>query len=80
VFAVSFLPQFLPRHGPLVPTLVTLAGIQVLIDSAWTGGLVLLADRVRGLWGRAGVRVWLERSLGAVLIAIGLDLALDRRG
>jgi threonine/homoserine/homoserine lactone efflux protein len=80
VFAVSFLPQFLPRYGPLVPTLVTLAGIQVLIDSAWTGGLVLLADHVRGLWRRAGVRVRLERSLGAVLIAVGLDLAIDRRG
>jgi threonine/homoserine/homoserine lactone efflux protein len=79
MFAVSFLPQFFPRNGPLVPTLVILAGIQVLVDSAWTGGLVLLADRVRGVWRRAAVRVWLERSLGAILVALGLDLAIDRQ-
>lgn len=78
VFAVSFLPQFFPRNGPLLPTLMTLACVQVLIDSVWTGGLVLLADRVRGKWHRATVRMWLERSLGAILVALGLNLAIDR--
>jgi threonine/homoserine/homoserine lactone efflux protein len=66
VFAISFLPQFLPRSGPLIPALVTLAGIQVLVDSAWTAGLVLLADRIGAIWRRAAVRHRVERALGAV--------------
>jgi threonine/homoserine/homoserine lactone efflux protein len=79
VFAISFFPQFLPRGGPLVPTLVALASIQVVVDSAWTAGLVLLAGRVGALWRRAAVRERLQRTLGAILIALGLELAVDTR-
>jgi threonine/homoserine/homoserine lactone efflux protein len=62
-----------------VPTLLVLAGIQVLVDSAWTAGLVLLAGRVGAVWRRVAVRERLERALGAILVALGLDLAIDRR-
>lgn len=78
VFAISLFPQFLPRSGPLVPTLVALATIQVLIDSAWSAGLVLLAGRAGAVWRSIAVRQRLERALGAILIALGLELALDR--
>jgi threonine/homoserine/homoserine lactone efflux protein len=78
VFAISFLPQFLPRSGPIVPTLVALATIQVLIDSAWSAGLVLLAGHVGTVWRRVAVRERLERALGTILIALGLELAVDR--
>ena len=77
VFAISFFPQFLPRSGPLLPALVVLAGIQVLVDSAWTAGLVLVAGRVGAAWRRVAVRERLERILGAILIALGLELAVD---
>jgi threonine/homoserine/homoserine lactone efflux protein len=79
VFAISFFPQFLPASGPLVPTLVALASIQVLVDSAWTAGLVLLAGRAGAVWRRVAVRQRLERTLGAILIALGLELAVDRQ-
>ncbi|SRR6266540_368754 len=79
VFAISFLPQFLPRSGPLVPTLVALASIQVLVDSAWTAGLVLLAGRAGAVWRRAAVFERLERALGTILIALGPELAVDTR-
>jgi threonine/homoserine/homoserine lactone efflux protein len=78
VFAISLFPQFLPRSGPLVPTLVALATLQVLIDSAWSAGLVLLAGRAGAVWRSIAVRQRLERALGAILIALGLELALDR--
>lgn len=78
VFAISLFPQFLPRSGPLVPTVVALATIQVLIDSAWSAGLVLLAGRAGAVWRSIAVRQRLERALGAILIALGLELALDR--
>jgi threonine/homoserine/homoserine lactone efflux protein len=79
VFAISFFPQFLPRSGPLIPTLVVLAGIQVLVDSAWTTGLVLLASRAAAVWRRVAVHQRLERALGAILVALGVELAVDRR-
>jgi threonine/homoserine/homoserine lactone efflux protein len=79
VFAVSFLPQFLPPSGPLVPTLVALASIQVLVDSAWTTGLVLAAGRASAVWRRVAVRERLERALGLILVALGLELAVDQR-
>ena len=58
---------------------VPLASIQVLVDTAWTAGLVLLAGQIGAVWHRAAVRQRIERVLGAILIALGLGLALDRQ-
>jgi threonine/homoserine/homoserine lactone efflux protein len=79
VFAISFFPRFLPRSGPFVPTVLVLAGIQVLVDSTWTAGLVLLAGRAGAVLRRAAIRKRLERALGAILVALGLELAIDHR-
>jgi threonine/homoserine/homoserine lactone efflux protein len=79
VFAISFFPHFLPRSGPFAPTLVALASIQVLVDGAWTTGLVLLAGRASAAWRHAAVRERLERALGSILITLGLELAVDPR-
>jgi threonine/homoserine/homoserine lactone efflux protein len=79
VFAITFLPQFLPRSGPLLPTVIVLASIQVIIDTAWCVGLVLLAERARGWLSRGAIRQRMERALGAVLVALGLELAIETR-
>jgi threonine/homoserine/homoserine lactone efflux protein len=79
MFAISFFPHFLPRSGPVLPALMALASIQVLVDTAWTAGLVLLAGQIGAVWHRAAVRQRIERVLGAILIALGLGLALDRQ-
>jgi threonine/homoserine/homoserine lactone efflux protein len=42
-------------------------------------GLVPLAGRAGAMWRRAAVRARLERTLGAILIALGLELAVDRQ-
>src|SRR5262249_8843903 len=47
VFAFSFFPQFLPRHGTVFATSVVLAVIQLVIDTTYCAGIVLLAVRVR---------------------------------
>lgn len=78
VFAVTFFPQFLPRTGPVLPTVVVLATIQVTLDTMWCAGVVLAADRA-GTWlRRRRVRARLERALGAVLIALGIELAVAK--
>jgi threonine/homoserine/homoserine lactone efflux protein len=70
VFAVSFLPQFVPSGNPAA--LVALALLWVLVDTLWyliiATMLVKIIDRVRGL----------ERLSGIILIGLGVKLALDR--
>ncbi len=79
VFAISFFPQFLPPHGPLLEVVLALAVIQVTLDTVWCVGIVLLADRARPLLRRAAIRRRIERVLGAVLVALGIELAIDTR-
>jgi threonine/homoserine/homoserine lactone efflux protein len=79
VFAISFFPQFLPRHGPLLEVVLALALIQVTLDTVWCVGIVLLADRARPLLQRITIRRRIERLLGAVLVALGIERAIDTR-
>src|SRR5262249_32595406 len=79
VFAITFFPQFLPHTGPLLPTVIVLATIQVILDTAWCAGLVLLAGRARASLSRVAVRRRIERTLGMLLIALGVELAADTR-
>jgi threonine/homoserine/homoserine lactone efflux protein len=79
VFAFSFFPQFLPRHGAVFATSVVLALIQVVIDTTYCAVLVLLAARVRPWLSRIVVRRHLERILGTILVALGVQLAAESR-
>jgi threonine/homoserine/homoserine lactone efflux protein len=79
VFAFSFFPQFLPRHGPVFGTTVALASVQLVLDTTYCVGIVLLASRARRWLSRAAIRRRLERILGATLIALGIDLAAASR-
>ena len=77
VFAVSFLPQFLPRHGAVLPTVLVLITIQVTLDTLYCSGIVLLADRARRFLGRGTIRRRIERGLGLVLVGLGFEFALE---
>jgi threonine/homoserine/homoserine lactone efflux protein len=75
VFAVSFLPQFVsPGAGRHV--LLTLAAVWVVIDTVWYLIIASLLTRVVGWLRRHSGK--LERLSGAVLIGLGIRLALDR--
>lgn len=77
VFAVSFLPQFVPHGAPVLPTLLLFSVTWAVIDLVWYLPLVWLAGRARAVFQRPAVRRRLERISGAVLVALGLRLALD---
>jgi threonine/homoserine/homoserine lactone efflux protein len=77
VFAISFLPQFLPHHGPLLPTVLILCLIQVTLDTLYCAGVVLVADRARGFLERGAIRRRIERGLGLVLVGLGCEFALQ---
>ncbi|MEV6066874.1 LysE family translocator [Nocardia sp. NPDC052001] len=79
VFGLTILPQFLPSTGPVLPTVIILAAIQLVIDTLWCVGIVLAADRA-GTWLRRNeIRQRVERALAAVLIGLGVGLAADAR-
>jgi threonine/homoserine/homoserine lactone efflux protein len=78
-FGIVVLPQFLPSSGPVLPTLLVLAAIQLVIDTAWCAGVVLAADRAREMLSRTHIRRRIERVMAAILMAMGLGLAADAR-
>ena len=80
VFAFTFFPQFLPRHGPVLGEAVILAAIQVVvIDAPYCAMIVLLAARASNWLSRAAIRRRMERILGATLVCLGIDLAAAAR-
>lgn len=79
VFAFSFFPLFLPASGPVFPTTVALAVVQVVVDGTYCAALVLLAVRIRPWLSRASIHRRLERILGALLVAFGVQLAGQTR-
>ncbi|WP_281180211.1 LysE family translocator [Nocardia acidivorans] len=79
VFGLTILPQFLPSHGPVLPTVIILAAIQLVIDTLWCVGVVLAADRAGAWLRRTEIRQRVERALAAILIGLGLGLAADAR-
>lgn len=77
VFAISFLPQFVPHGAPVLPMLMLFSVIWALIDLVWYLPIVWLAGRARAVLQRPAVRRRLEQVSGAVLVGLGLRLALD---
>jgi threonine/homoserine/homoserine lactone efflux protein len=79
VFFVALFPQFVPRGAPMLPSALAMVLVIVAVDLLWYSTLALLVARARqafvaGGWGRR-----VERLTGAVLIGLGIRLALERR-
>lgn len=77
VFAMSFLPQFVPDGAPHLPTMVGLAALWAVYEVGYYGLYVWFVGRMRTLLSRAGVRRRLEQVSGGVLLLIGVRLALE---
>ncbi|WP_396710440.1 LysE family translocator [Microbispora sp. H11081] len=79
VFAMSFLPQFVP-HGANTPlTLAALAVLWVVVDVIWYVGVIWLVGRAGAVLARPAVRRRLEQASGAVLVALGVRVAVEGR-
>jgi threonine/homoserine/homoserine lactone efflux protein len=77
VFFVALFPQFVGERGDVLPTTLAMAAMIVCFDFVWYSTLAVLASRAKAgfMASRAGRR--LERATGAVLIALGLRVALN---
>jgi threonine/homoserine/homoserine lactone efflux protein len=78
VFFVTFLPQFVEPHRPLLPQLLLLGSVFALIGWAWMIVYGLLVARVRDIITAPRVRQWMDRITGTVLIGLGVRLAFER--
>ena len=79
VFAISFLPQFVPTGEAGKGLLVLFALIWVVVDTLWYLVVVSALHRVRGWLVRSRVRRSLEALSGGVLVALGIRLVLTPR-
>ncbi|GAA4339540.1 LysE family translocator [Actinomadura luteofluorescens] len=79
VFAVSFLPQFVPQGWPVAVVLVGFSVLWALIDLVWYAAVVWLVGSARRVLGRPGVRRRLDQVSGVVLVGLGVRLAAEAR-
>src|SRR5213075_1627830 len=75
LFFLTFLPQFLPTHGPRLPMALALAAVFELLYLAWFSGLVALVDRVGDWLRRPRPRAWMDRASGSALVGFAARLA-----
>jgi threonine/homoserine/homoserine lactone efflux protein len=79
VFFAALFPQFVPAGTPVLPAALLMAAMVVSFDLVWYSTLAYLVARARrafvdGPWMRR-----FERLTGAVLVGLGMRLALERR-
>ncbi|GAA3786027.1 LysE family translocator [Streptomyces phyllanthi] len=77
IFAMSFLPQFVPEGAPHLPTMIGLAALWAVFEVGYYGVYVWCVDRMKTVLSRSGVRRRLEQVSGGVLLLLGARLALE---
>ncbi len=78
-FYLAFLPQFIGPTDPVLPKSLLLAGIHYAEGIVWLVALSMMLDRARRFILSSTVRRWLDGLCGAVLVGLGVRLALERR-
>ena len=79
IFYLTFLPQFIAPGESVLKKSLFLASIHVLMGLLWLSIYTMLLDRMSHVLTRPSVKRKLEACMGAVLVAFGLRLAMERR-
>jgi threonine/homoserine/homoserine lactone efflux protein len=79
LFFVSYLPQFVDRHGSVTLQVSLLAAIHIVIGFVWLTTYAFLVARMQAAIARPRIKAALERVTGAVLIALGVRVAVAHR-
>ena len=78
LFFLSYLPQFIDRSGSVPLQVALLAAIHIVVGLVWLTFYAWFVSRLHAAMTRPRVKVALERVTGAVLIALGLRVAIER--
>ncbi|MGW3242423.1 LysE family translocator [Streptomyces sp. NPDC001070] len=76
LFFVTFLPQFLPAQGSVLPRALLLSLVFAVLYVVWFGAYVVVVDRIGAVLRRPRVRARIERVTGVLLIGFALRLAM----
>ena len=79
LFFLTFIPQFIDRNESVLAQTLFLTLVHVIVGLVWLTTYAQLVDRARRVLTRDRFRRRLERSTGAVLIALGVRVAVERR-
>ena len=79
VFYLAFLPQFIAPGEPVLAKSLLLASIHIGMGLVWLSMVSAAVDRAQRFVTSGRVRRWLDAVCGAVLVGLGLKLALARR-
>lgn len=79
VFYLTFLPQFIDPSGNVLAQSLAFALAHSAMGIVWLSAYAYVLERLSAFFARSGVRRWLERVTGAVLVGLGLRLAIERR-
>ena len=76
IFYLAVIPQFIPEDGPVFAWAMVPMAIEFVIAIICLSTYALLASSARRLLTRGAVATWMERVLGAVLLGLGVRVAI----
>jgi threonine/homoserine/homoserine lactone efflux protein len=79
VFFVALFPQFLHRGQAVLPTTLAMAVLLIAVDLVYFTLLALVVSRAKRAVVGSRVARGIERLTGAVMVGLGVRLALERR-
>ena len=80
VFAVAFIPQFVPKHFSLGWGIFILSGVQASVSLSWYSTLILGVDKASVFLAKPAARRTLTTisAIGILVLALGLALSSPR--
>jgi threonine/homoserine/homoserine lactone efflux protein len=79
VFFIALFPQFVPDGAPVLPVTLGMALLLIAIDLVYFSVLALVVARARHAVVGSRLARRLERLTGAVMIGLGVRVALEQR-
>jgi threonine/homoserine/homoserine lactone efflux protein len=79
VFFAALFPQFVPAGASVLTSALLMAATIVVLDLLWYSTLAYMVARARRAFVEGPWLARVERVTGAVLVGLGLRLALERR-
>lgn len=78
LFFLAFFPQFMHQDGNLVAQSLLLTLLYSLVSATWYGLLVIFIGKLRCFLARRETQKWLKAVTGAILIGLGVKIAIQR--
>ncbi|NUR62119.1 MAG: LysE family translocator [Catenulispora sp.] len=77
VFAMSFLPQFVPAHAPKLPAMILLAALWAVYEVFYYSLYVWSVQRMRAFFSRRKVRRRMEQISGTVMLGLAARMVVE---